>query len=54
MLAPHSCQHPAITLMQPPMRHVQEREIAPVIAGYWEKAEFPFPLVPGFQASAGS
>lgn len=27
----------------------QEREIAPVIAGYWERAEFPFPLVPGFQ-----
>lgn len=28
----------------------QEREIAPVIADYWERAEFPFPLVPGFQA----
>ena len=22
--------------------------MAPVIAGYWEKAEFPFALVPGF------
>lgn len=27
----------------------QETEIAPVIADYWERAEFPFPLVPGFQ-----
>ena len=34
----------------PPLALPQEQEIAPVIAGYWEKAEFPFPLVPGFQA----
>ena len=25
---------------------VQEAEIAPVIAAYWERAEFPFELVP--------
>lgn len=33
----------------PPCVPPQETEIAPVIAGYWERAEFPFPLVPGFQ-----
>ena len=27
----------------------QETEIAPVIAPYWERAEFPYELVPGFQ-----
>lgn len=27
---------------------MQESEVAPVIAGYWEKAEFPFKLVPSF------
>ena len=26
---------------------VQEKEVAPVIADYWERAEFPFQLVPG-------
>ena len=25
---------------------IQETEIAPVVSEYWEKAEFPFPLVP--------
>ena len=24
----------------------QEAEVAPVVADYWERAEFPFPLVP--------
>ncbi|CAD7699673.1 unnamed protein product [Ostreobium quekettii] len=28
------------------VRAVMEREVAPVIAGYWERAEFPFQLVP--------
>ena len=27
---------------------VQEKEVAPVIAEYWEKAEFPHSLVPSF------
>lgn len=27
--------------------------MAPVIVPYWERAEFPFELVPGFQARAG-
>lgn len=31
------------------VRQFAERDIAPVIAGYWERAEFPFELVPGFQ-----
>ncbi|PRW59738.1 Acyl-coenzyme A oxidase peroxisomal [Chlorella sorokiniana] len=31
------------------VRRFAETEIAPVIADYWERAEFPFPLVPGFQ-----
>lgn len=31
------------------VRRFAEAEIAPVIADYWERAEFPFPLVPGFQ-----
>ena len=31
----------------------QEGEVAPVIVPYWERAEFPFELVPGFQASRG-
>lgn len=31
------------------VRQFAERDIAPVIADYWERAEFPFPLVPGFQ-----
>lgn len=26
----------------------QEAEVAPVIVDYWEKAEFPFKLLPGF------
>ena len=30
------------------VRTFMEKEVAPVIAGYWEKAEFPFALVPGF------
>ncbi|KAI7841971.1 hypothetical protein COHA_004498 [Chlorella ohadii] len=31
------------------VRRFAETEIAPIIADYWERAEFPFPLVPGFQ-----
>ena len=32
-------------------RHAtQETHVAPVIADYWEKAEFPHPLVPSFAA----
>ncbi len=29
---------------------MQEADVAPVIADYWERAEFPYPLVPGFAA----
>lgn len=32
---------------------LQEKEIAPVIYPFWERAEFPFELVPGFQAREG-
>jgi len=28
------------------VREFAELHVAPVIAGYWERAEFPFPLVP--------
>ncbi|EFN54177.1 hypothetical protein CHLNCDRAFT_24792 [Chlorella variabilis] len=31
------------------VRRFAESEIAPIISDYWERAEFPFPLVPGFQ-----
>ena len=31
---------------QTPTRTSQEAEIAPVIAAYWERADFPFELVP--------
>ncbi|CAM6126852.1 unnamed protein product [Calypogeia fissa] len=30
------------------VRNVMEKEVAPVIAKYWEKAEFPFELIPSF------
>jgi alkylation response protein AidB-like acyl-CoA dehydrogenase len=30
------------------VRKYMESEVAPVIASFWEKAEFPFQLVPGF------
>ncbi len=29
---------------------VQEREVAPIIVPYWERAEFPFELLPKLQA----
>ncbi|KAI3435869.1 hypothetical protein D9Q98_001927 [Chlorella vulgaris] len=31
------------------VRKFAEGEIAPIIADYWERAEFPFELIPGFQ-----
>mmetsp|Transcript_25590 Transcript_25590/g.64931 ORF Transcript_25590/g.64931 Transcript_25590/m.64931 type:complete len:461 (-) Transcript_25590:299-1681(-) len=34
--------------MRKKVRAYMESEVAPVIAGYWEKAEFPFKLVPSF------
>jgi len=30
------------------VREFSEKHVAPVVAGYWEKAEFPFPLVDKF------
>jgi hypothetical protein len=30
------------------VREYMEKEVAPVIVPYWEKAEFPFALVPSF------
>lgn len=35
------------------VRRFAESEIAPVICEYWEKAAFPFELVPGFQVQRG-
>jgi len=33
-----------------PTCSAQEREVAPLIASYWERAEFPHQLVPSFAA----
>ena len=32
--------------MRAKVRSFMEREVAPVIDGYWERAEFPFELLP--------
>lgn len=37
---------PAERAVQRRVREFAERRVAPVIAGYWERAEFPFELVP--------
>lgn len=39
--------HPSHRVL--PFPPPQEAKIAPIIADYWERAEFPFTLVPGFQ-----
>jgi acyl-CoA oxidase len=41
---------PAERGVQARVRAFAEQEIAPVIAGFWERAEFPHALVPGFAA----
>ena len=30
--------------------HTQEKEVAPVVAGFWERAEFPHALLPKYAA----
>ncbi|PKU76547.1 Acyl-coenzyme A oxidase 4, peroxisomal [Dendrobium catenatum] len=36
--------------LQKKVREVMEKEVAPIMAGYWEKAEFPFHVIPKLAA----
>ncbi|XP_008789116.2 acyl-coenzyme A oxidase 4, peroxisomal-like isoform X1 [Phoenix dactylifera] len=37
---------PEVKALQRKVREVMEKEVAPIIAPYWEKAEFPFHVIP--------
>ncbi|GIL48383.1 hypothetical protein Vafri_4643 [Volvox africanus] len=50
LLALEGLLNPEERQLRDKVRSYMESNVAPVIADYWERAEFPYPLVPGFAA----